>query len=446
MPNLLEITGDDIAQLADADLRTLIGKLCEADYRKAGLSTRGITWGGHQDAADGGLDVVVRDKTPPPQNSFVPRNVTGFQVKKTDMIKSKILNEMKPKGTMRESIKNLIRENGAYIIVSSGASTANNKLKDRIYAMRKEVSTENNHQNLYLDFFDRGRVATWLRSHPSLILWVLNKIGRQLKGWYPYSNWANPKAGIDEEYLLDDRLRLHDGTSRHKDKGLTVQDGIQKLRSALSVPGACVRLAGLSGVGKTRLAQAMFDARVEGQALNHDQACYTDIAFSPEPDPKAFAEQLIAGRTRAILIVDNCPPDLHHLLTKACSVKQSTASLLTIEYDVRDDIPEETSVFRLEPASEDLIEKLVRKRFTHISQVDARTIADFSGGNARMAIALANTVSQGESLSGIRDENLFERLFQQRHGSDKDILMSAMACSLVYSFEGTDVGMQIKYF
>ena len=34
MPNLLEITGDDIAQLDDAQLRALIGLLCEADYRK----------------------------------------------------------------------------------------------------------------------------------------------------------------------------------------------------------------------------------------------------------------------------------------------------------------------------------------------------------------------------------------------------------------------------
>ena len=55
MSELLEIVGDDIARLNDADLRMLIGLLCEADYRQAGLPTRGITWGGNQDARDGGL-------------------------------------------------------------------------------------------------------------------------------------------------------------------------------------------------------------------------------------------------------------------------------------------------------------------------------------------------------------------------------------------------------
>jgi hypothetical protein len=50
MSNFFEISGDDIAQLDDADLRTLIGLLCESDYRLAGLPTNGIIWSGHQDA------------------------------------------------------------------------------------------------------------------------------------------------------------------------------------------------------------------------------------------------------------------------------------------------------------------------------------------------------------------------------------------------------------
>lgn len=316
MPNLLEITGDDIARLDDTELRTLIGLLCEADYRLAGLSTKGITWGGHQDARDGGLDVVVRGETPPPQNSFIPRSTTGFQVKKPDMPRAEILKEMQPHGVLREEIKALIHVRGAYIIVSSSASTTGTALRNRTDAMKEAVSNENNHQDLHLDFLDRGRVATWLRTHPSLILWVRNKIGRQLNGWCPYDNWAHAPGGIEEEYFLDDGLRLYNGI-KPKDKGMSVENGLQKLRSAVSTPGSSVRLAGLSGVGKTRLVQAMFDERVGEQALNCSQAFYTDMSDSPDPDPKTFAEQLFADKTRAILIVDNCPPDLHRRLTKS---------------------------------------------------------------------------------------------------------------------------------
>ena len=62
MSQLLDLTGDDIALLDDANLRNLIGRLCEADYRCAGLTTAGITWGGHQDAKDGGIDRGDRQK------------------------------------------------------------------------------------------------------------------------------------------------------------------------------------------------------------------------------------------------------------------------------------------------------------------------------------------------------------------------------------------------
>ena len=437
MSNLFEITGEDIAKLNDADLRTLIGQLCEADYRSAGLPTKGVIWGGHQDARDGGLDVVVRDDVPPPPKSFIPRSVTGFQVKKPKMPREKILKEMQPDGALREEIKALIRDGGAYIIVSSSDSTTRAALANRINAMKEAVANENNRQFLHLDFLDRGRVATWVRMHPSMILWVRNKIGRSLKGWRSYENWANAPGGIEEEYLSDEGLRLHDGT-RSTNEGMSVEDGMLKLRAALSAPGTSVRLAGLSGVGKTRMVQALFDERVGKHAINHSQAIYTDMSDSPDPDPKTIAERLIADKTRAILIVDNCPPDLHRRLTQTCSVAHSAVSLLTVEYDVRDDLPDETSVFRLAPASEYLIEKLISKRFLHISQIDARTIADFSGGNARIAIALANTVQTGETLSGFRDEELFERLFRQRNDQNESLLISAEACSLVYSFEGTD--------
>lgn len=434
MPNLLEITGDDIALLDDADLRALIGLLCEADYRLAGLSSKGITWGGHQDACDGGLDVVVRGETPPPHNSFVPKSITGFQVKKPDMPKAEILKEMQPNGILRDEIKVLIQESGAYIIVSSSGSTTDTALRKRTDAMKEAVADETNHQNLHLDFFDRGRVASWVRLHPSLILWVRNKIGRQLNGWLPYGNWAKAPDGIEEEYLLDDGLRLYDGT-RTKDQGISVEDGLQELRSTLSRPGRSVRLTGLSGVGKTRLVQAIFDDRIGEGALNRYQAFYTDMSNSPSPDPNTFAEWLIADGARAILIVDNCTPGLHRQLTDTCS---ELISLLTVEYDVRDDLPDETSVFRLEPASDEIIEKLINKRFPHISQVDVRRIAEFSGGNARVAISLANTVQIGDTLSSIHDEDLFEKLFWQRHKPDNNLLISAEACSLVYSFEGTD--------
>jgi hypothetical protein len=114
----------------------------------------------------------------------------------------------------------------------------------------------------------------------------------------------------------------------------------------------------------------------------------------------------------------------------------STISVITVEYDIREDQPEGTDVFSLESSSLPLTEKLVRARFPEISQIDARTIAEFSGGNARIALALASTVKKTETVSGLTNTELFTRLFQQRHEHDAGLLQIAEACSLVYSFQG----------
>jgi len=455
MSNLVEITGDDIAQLRDDDLRNLIGLLCEADYRSAGLPTRGIAWGGHQDAADGGVDVaywgMLTEEIEPPSSAFVPRRHAVIQVKLPEMSASKIGKEMRPKpkdkillkkhpkGILKQSIKDLIPHGGAYIIVSAKTDAAGVRLSERIEAMRDAVADDDPNGCLFVNFLDQGQVANWVRNHPALILWVRNKIGRTLQGWKPYANWANPRGGVEEEYLLDDGLRLHDETSSSGDKGLSDEDGLGRLRSVLSVPGKSVRLVGLSGMGKTRLVQALFDERIGEQPLASSLAIYAEISTeSLVPEPGAMAEQLVALRSRVILIIDNSPPDLHRRLTEICTQSESTVSLLTIEYDVQAGIPEETSLFKLEPASTELTCKLIHKRFSHISQVDAQTIADLSGGNARLAILLAGTVEQNETLSGDYEKVLFERLFKQRNDPDRRLLQSAEVCSLVYSFEGED--------
>lgn len=92
-------------------------------------------------------------------------------------------------------------------------------------------------------------------------------------------------------------------------------------------------------------------------------------------------------------------------------------------------------MFRLEPASTEVVEQLVHLRFPEMSLVNSGIIAKNSGGNARIAIALAQTVGESECLAGFSDRTLFLRLFQQRHPHDTSLLVAAEACSLTYSFD-----------
>ncbi len=432
---MFDVTADEIALLSDTDLRELVGRLCEAELASRGLSPAAVTWGGSQTAADGGLDVRVALPPNTSVDGFIPRPSTGFQVKTPNMARADILAEMQPTGAIRPVIQELADEAGAYIIISSHGSTADVALRNRRSALRDGLAGVVNADQLVTDFYDRTRMATWVRRHPGLIAWVKGRVGRSVVGWRPYGPWSGGAEGVEAEYLLDDKLRLH--LSRHRDEpALPVGQAIDQLRDEIARPGKMVRLVGLSGVGKTRLVQALFDSRVGARPLPPWLAVYTNLSDNPDPQPIGLASDLIANRMRAILIVDNCPPDLHRRLSDLCVASGSTIGVLTIEYDVRDDQPEGTQVVTLETSSPELIEVLIARRYPHLSAVDARTIAEASGGNARIAIALAGTVERSETIAGLSDDELFQRLFRQRYDPDDSLLVAAQACSLLYSFQG----------
>ena len=436
---MFEITADDISRLNDTDLRELVGRLCEAELRSHGFPATWVTYGGNQTAGDGGLDVRV--SIPPDRTieGFIPRTASAFQVKAQDMPRGEIQNEMAPQRVLRHSIRELVDQEGAYIIVSSQGSVADGALRRRRAAMVEALLGLPNAERLHVEFYDRQRLATAVRQHPGLVLWVREKVGRPLPSWRPFGNWSRTGQDPTAEYLFDDigRLVFHsDAPGKGGRHALPLLLGLNRLRRTLSTPGKVVRLVGLSGVGKTRLTQALFDARMGENALPPELAVYTNHEDQPIPSPIDLASQLLAKHDRAILVIDNCAPELHRRLSESCRFAESTVSVLTIEYDVREDLPEGTEVVSLEGASQQVVERLIRQRHPLVSRVNADTIAQLAGGNARIALALAGTVHDSVPLIGLADRELFNRLFWQGHAPQPELHMAAKVCALVYSFDG----------
>lgn len=379
---MIEVTAEDIARLDDVQLRALVALLCEAEVRARGLSAACVTSGGDQNAGDGGVDVRVALAPGTAIDGFVPRAATVFQVKRQDMPRKAILAEMRPRGVLRQAIHELAGQGGAYIIVSSQGSTSDPVLQNRRKAMRDAVRDEPNAGAIVLDFYDRGRVATWVRSHPGLIPWVRALVGRPLQGWQSYGAWAsNSPAG---EYILDERLRLHP-RGRSTSNSVSVLAGILQLRDLLRQERSVVRLVGLSGVGKTRLVQALFDDKIASGSLDPSIAIYTNIGDSPAPPPVALATNLALAGLRAVLVVDNCPPDLHQRLGEVCRQATSSLSLITVEFDVQDDQPEGTDAFELQPSSAELIESSSQPRLISAAgshPATRRKVGDLTEGPA----------------------------------------------------------------
>lgn len=431
--DFLELTAADITALDDGQLRELVARLAEAELREQGIPRSSVQAGGAQEAADGGLDVSVATACTLDRPAFVPRANTGFQVKKHTMSRGNCKKEMLETGELKESIKALANEKGAYIIVSGKDSCSETMHQARLAGMKEALKTYGAGRDLHLDFYGADRLALWLKSHPGVALWAREKLGKPLAGWRPYGRWASTPKTDKDEFLADAHPCVIDGSSNDKNL-MTVMEGLELARARLRSGSRAVRITGLSGVGKTRFAQALFEENVGDDPLPAADVLYADLGEDLMPSASAVVTYLIANKMASYVVLDNCPPETHRLLQKQFSTSTAPLHLLTIEYDISDDRPEETDVIHIEPGSEDTVTTLLLRRYPRLNQFNAARIAEFAGGNARLALALADRVEADETLTSFNDEQLFLRLFQQRKGESADLLRAATVLSLVYSF------------
>ena len=429
---MFDISKDQLLRLSDVDLRELVARLCEAELSRAGAPVSAVRRGGSHTAPDGGLDVDVQVRGEGYTGDFVPRAWTGIQVKKSSMPASEIANEMSPKGVLRPIFPELARHNGCYIIVSLADDPAGTNLGEREKKMQAQVESVKDQGDLRMEFYGCSRLADWLRQYPGVQLWVREELGVPLSGWRPFGRWSTTPPDAEDELICKEGvvLRL---PGKEQDK-LGITQGIDGIRDLVINSGKAVRIVGLSGVGKSRIVQALFEESVGNEPLGKHLAVYADLGEIPDPSVREVVERLAAEGRPAILVLDNCPSDAHNRIASQV-VSSSNLHLVTIEFDIREDKPETTSVVRIDAEGPKIAERLIKRRYPDLGQVNARRIAEISDGNARVALALAHAASEvRESLSTFSDAQLFERLFYQRNTPDTDLLEAAEALSLVYSF------------
>lgn len=258
------------------------------------------------------------------------------------------------------------------------------------------------------------------------------------QGWDRFKDWSSTQVHVDSEYLTDNDIKIV-LPNQNRDSASNVIEGINAIRNILKEPKKSVRLVGLSGVGKTRFAQALFDERIGENALDVREVWYCDFGESPSPIPQHFIENLRRQNKNFVVIVDNCGRDQHEILTKSITNDDSQISLLTIEYDISDDLPEKTSVFKLEPNSPTLVQKVIERHYPEINSPIPHDIAQLTGGNYRLALAIASTVNNVDNIAILNDQQLFERLFYQNGQINEENYKIAQVFSLVFSFNIRDL-------
>lgn len=422
-----EVTKELVGQLDDRQLRLLLERLLVAEANAGGISHFGIAVGGSQTAADGGVDGSIEWDGPPEPCDWLPRRRIYFQCKAEAMGPAKIRDEMRPGDSPRAIFTELAERSGAYIIFSTDDPTKS-ALDDRKRAMSKGVMDVAEADRIKLDFYSAERIARWANRHPGVAIWLLGQSGRALGGWRPHGDWS-ALGSEAEPYLIDEIAR-----ATMRDKLVDIGSAIAEMRAALATPGGVVRLVGLSGMGKTRMAQALFDERCGENALSKGKAIYSDAGRDLEVGAVRVAEELVLAGAEAIMVVDNANVNTHAQLAEIASRPGSRLSVMTVDYDMGGEKPAGLLV-ALGENSKELLGSLLEQRCPMLSEAECRHLAEFSGGNARVALKIAEGAEKGVDLSKLDDGELIERLFQSgRQEKYPSSRASAEAAALVYAF------------
>lgn len=428
---MFDISKEQLRQLNDVDLRELVARLCEAELKKAGAPISSVRWGGAQTAPDEGLDIECCVEDNNFSGDFLPRARTGIQVKKSSMPDSRIEAEMCPKGQLRLIFSELARNNGCYIIVSLEDDLVSQKVKARERAMQNQLKAIKGQGDLRVRFYGCGELANWLRQYLAVQLWVRERLGIQLDGWRRFGRWSTTPPLVNDDLICEDGIAII--LPGREGEKLDILQGIDAIRELVRTSEKALRIVGLSGVGKSRIVQALFEESVGNNSLDRNLAIYADLGDDVNPSVRKALEHLIIEERSAIMVLDNCPSNVHNQLAGRVS-SSSNIRLVTVEYDIQEDRPEVTSVVRINAEGTGIAETLIKRRYPQVGQVNARRLAELSGGNARLALALADAVREEKSLSGFSNAELFDRLFYQRVVKDIDLLKAAEVLSLVYSF------------
>ncbi|EKT1331632.1 hypothetical protein QDW80_000668, partial [Salmonella enterica] len=179
---IFDIEKDELLRLSDSQLEELIARLSEAEVAAHGHSPAWVSWSGSINAPDGGIDIHVQVPADKLNTGFLERPDTILQAKKHSMPKNAITKEMITNGVLSLTITEQAIKAGSYIIVSLDDDCSPLMLNERLKAMQDAMGNDPNSSNIHLGFYDRSKLAQWLRQHPSVMLWVKGKLGQGYSG------------------------------------------------------------------------------------------------------------------------------------------------------------------------------------------------------------------------------------------------------------------------
>ena len=420
MTKPFKIESANINLLTDIQLTQLLSDLLHSEACEFGIAQRHIEVAQNIRAGDGGEDGRISWLGEPEQTDYLPKQLTMFQIKATQMGPAGYANEIMSNAksgkssVLKSKVEEVLDKGGAYIVFTT--QELNTQQKDsRIKAIKEKLREQGKDyaHTCQVGIYDAAQIAGWVNKFISTIVLVQHWVGAPVeRGLKTFKMWS--------EHEDISRLPFSSVDSRKK--------MITTLSEKIKQPRLCFRLMGLSGLGKTREVFEIFKEHIPLRSL----VVYVDANHAPAID--ALVTDWVSLNIKAIVVVDNCEYHLHESLVREVRRKNSQISLITMDYNV-DSVSNHTMCFRLKPMMDNELLSLLKPIYQN-QLLDLDRIVTFAQGFPKMAVLIAEArLSEDPKIGELTEDALANKLLWRRgKEEDSEKLRILQACSLFDMF------------
>ena len=375
------VTAKDIKQCNEKQIVELIKRLSLMECYISGIPQNSVDFSSNTSAKDGGQDGLVSwFQSQAVYTNYFPSRYNCFQIKASSLSPQECKKEILDKEQkLKPALQEVIKKRGAYILCSTHLVSGVH-LAEREEAVCEGIKTAGYDPDLIqIKFYSADKIANWLNTFPSLAVWFLKEVcGKNKYTWLSWEEWSLEDSDYRSEF------RFHEELKEKRDR----------ISNILSERRKIVHLAGVSGVGKTRLALEVFrpfkeqfslfesnklltgkSSLEKGYNKDNKAGIKSDLQSEELIDKKntvnlshlvlySFSEHLKTThlrelkKNRCILVIDNCSLEQAEQFHKIALQEDSSLSLLTIgneetEQGLQSIMPSyKKNIFKLEPDKE----------------------------------------------------------------------------------------------
>jgi len=365
---ITQVTEEDVGRLDALELVKVTHQLLLCEARRLGIERPNLYSTERINVADGGRDLGWQNPINEPV-AYIPRDRTFYQCKASRLtrgvIEGEILNSERK--ALKPRVAEVLSNGGAYVFVTTDSWIPRKETQDIHAIATKSLAAVGAelHRDSRVEVLGREKMTEWINRYPSVIAHVLRvTCGLPATHFFDVEAWAQTPE-MQGAYAETPAL-------------LALREEIRN--EALSQVGSVSRLTGLSGLGKTRLAYELVRKHDDHDHFG-EQVQASAVYFNCGDHP-GTAMNLLLGLSgsgfEGVVIVDDCPPDMHRGIRNRVGGRRLT--VLTL-YHEPEPIGEHSFVLTPEHNKEVVLEILKKDpRSSDFSKDQLKRIADFGEG------------------------------------------------------------------